>query len=457
MPTSFHAPLGLAFMTFVVINQPSTHKSVHSRSLLFSEVPSSGAEQPRGLGVRVCDDVAVKGVSEGLDFANRNGRAVIITGLPYPPFKDPRVMLKQKYLDEARARRKHGLTGQAWYNLEASRAVNQAVGRVIRHKDDYGAIILCDSRFASVHFKSQLSAWIRPHIVNYNKFGPVMKNISQFFKQIQILLPQPGDERRCAPMRNPDDSNPSTSLPVVASGLDRISSRPAASQNPTTSSLEAQSMVTPDECISDLYSRAPQPSERRGETETEPPLTDRKSQSIFSLLAQEVKVKPQERIHSLPLPPVRDYISIKQNTKRRKMKFVPRTILPSEGTAATEGVLKPCNPVPGVCPAPSKAVDKAEMCQPTELKGTTLRTVTEKEEEKRKKLKATGAYILEVRAAVPKEKYAVFSSAVKEYKSKSDFEQLTKMIPTVFSSDPTQQSLMKSKSWSGGQSCVNRS
>ncbi len=31
-------------------------------------------------------------VSEGLDFANENGRAVIITGLPYPPRMDPKVV-----------------------------------------------------------------------------------------------------------------------------------------------------------------------------------------------------------------------------------------------------------------------------------------------------------------------------------------------------------------------------
>lgn len=43
-------------------------------------------------------------VSEGLDFADKNGRAVIITGLPFPPFKDPRVMLKKKYLEENRTR-----------------------------------------------------------------------------------------------------------------------------------------------------------------------------------------------------------------------------------------------------------------------------------------------------------------------------------------------------------------
>ena len=39
-------------------------------------------------------------MSEGIDFSNNYGRAVIITGLPYPPYKDPRVVLKQQYLDE---------------------------------------------------------------------------------------------------------------------------------------------------------------------------------------------------------------------------------------------------------------------------------------------------------------------------------------------------------------------
>ena len=34
-------------------------------------------------------------VAEGLDFADDNGRAVLITGLPYPPFKDARVELKR--------------------------------------------------------------------------------------------------------------------------------------------------------------------------------------------------------------------------------------------------------------------------------------------------------------------------------------------------------------------------
>ena len=38
------------------------------------------------------------------------------------------------------------LGGEEWYKQQASRAVNQAVGRVIRHLRDYGAILLCDER-----------------------------------------------------------------------------------------------------------------------------------------------------------------------------------------------------------------------------------------------------------------------------------------------------------------------
>ena len=45
----------------------------------------------------VCACVCVK-VSEGLDFADINGRAVVITGLPYPPRMDPKVQNKSVLL-----------------------------------------------------------------------------------------------------------------------------------------------------------------------------------------------------------------------------------------------------------------------------------------------------------------------------------------------------------------------
>lgn len=44
------------------------------------------------------------------------------------------------------------MTGEDWYTQQAMRAVNQAVGRVIRHRHDYGAIIFCDERYFSSNF-----------------------------------------------------------------------------------------------------------------------------------------------------------------------------------------------------------------------------------------------------------------------------------------------------------------
>lgn len=129
-------------------------------------------------------------VSEGLDFADANGRAVLITGLPYPPMMDPRVLLKQRYLDEMKLKDKQTLSGQQWYQLEASRAVNQAVGRIIRHINDYGAIILCDCRFNNANFKQHLSAWLRPCVKNFSNFGMVTKQLRDFFKNAE-KFPQP--------------------------------------------------------------------------------------------------------------------------------------------------------------------------------------------------------------------------------------------------------------------------
>lgn len=91
-------------------------------------------------------------ISEGLDFSDGKGRAVIITGIPYPPFKDPKVILKRQYLDDLVSEQKNTksgmlLTGDEWYHQQAARAVNQAIGRVIRHCNDYGAILLFDDRY----------------------------------------------------------------------------------------------------------------------------------------------------------------------------------------------------------------------------------------------------------------------------------------------------------------------
>merc|ERR1719158_70762 len=46
-------------------------------------------------------------VSEGLDFADNNARAVICVGIPFPAVKDTLVDLKKKYNDSKRATKPH--------------------------------------------------------------------------------------------------------------------------------------------------------------------------------------------------------------------------------------------------------------------------------------------------------------------------------------------------------------
>ncbi|XP_078092617.1 regulator of telomere elongation helicase 1 isoform X2 [Mustelus asterias] len=159
--------------------------------------------------------------SEGLDFADTNGRGVIVTGLPFPPRMDPRVVLKMQFLDEMRSKcvgNVRSLSGQEWYRQQASRAVNQAIGRVIRHRNDYGAIFLCDHRFIGTEVRSQLPSWVRPHVKVYDNFGHIIRDVSQFFRVAQKIMPPPKLKLRSGSGRC-SEINPATSSLTADSGL----------------------------------------------------------------------------------------------------------------------------------------------------------------------------------------------------------------------------------------------
>lgn len=122
------------------------------------------------------------------------------------------------------------------------------------------------------------------------------------------------------------------------------------------------------------------------------------NESIFTLLEQEVEAKPQEFTFSAPAPPLPDYLSIKMNSKRRKIKLVPRMGIPAEGSeGVSDHVLKPPNPEASISSGSGKADKYSKLCHPTELGGNNMKNASEMEEKKKMKLKATGAYIMEVR------------------------------------------------------------
>jgi len=140
-------------------------------------------------------------ISEGIDFSDDMCRAVIVTGLPFAPYLDPKVKLKREFLDAARATERvrpsdnggfgekatlgtesSTLSGAEWYNQQAHRAVNQAIGRVIRHRHDYGAILLLDHRFAEIRNKEGLSKWLRPHLKE-EAIGLATRGLVKFYKE----------------------------------------------------------------------------------------------------------------------------------------------------------------------------------------------------------------------------------------------------------------------------------
>eukprot|EP00928_Gymnodinium_smaydae_P005278 TRINITY_DN11806_c0_g4_i1.p1 TRINITY_DN11806_c0_g4~~TRINITY_DN11806_c0_g4_i1.p1 ORF type:complete len:1009 (-),score=132.31 TRINITY_DN11806_c0_g4_i1:117-3143(-) len=118
---------------------------------------------------------------EGIDFSDRQCRMVIMVGIPYPSKTDLKVQVKQSFLDDIGT---FG-DGKAWYVRETKRAMNQTVGRVIRHKDDYGAVLLCDGRYANGNRLSGismgLSSWLRPRVFVPDSFDIALSSCCDFF------------------------------------------------------------------------------------------------------------------------------------------------------------------------------------------------------------------------------------------------------------------------------------
>jgi len=135
-------------------------------------------------------------ISEGLDFSDKAARCVILVGIPYPMMVDPKTILKKDYLDRKHAKMGGvGLRGQDWYCQQATRAVNQAMGRVIRHVQDYGSIILMDERYANYGNKMGISKWLRDKVREFVEFDPLEQQLAEFFKKMDEMHFKPKVEK----------------------------------------------------------------------------------------------------------------------------------------------------------------------------------------------------------------------------------------------------------------------
>ncbi|KAJ1362132.1 hypothetical protein KIN20_021562 [Parelaphostrongylus tenuis] len=139
-------------------------------------------------------------VSEGIDFSDDLARLVIAVGIPFPNAFDDMVKEKKNYNDMY-CRTKSLLTGDQWYVSQAYRALNQALGRCLRHKDDWGALVLVDERLIEQASRSdkntvssaRISKWIRKQLVVYSHFEEFEASLLDFVRRMQLN----DRERKC--------------------------------------------------------------------------------------------------------------------------------------------------------------------------------------------------------------------------------------------------------------------
>jgi chromosome transmission fidelity protein 1 len=139
-------------------------------------------------------------MSEGINFSDSLGRCVIIVGLPFPNIMSAEWKAKIAYIEAATISRlestEEGVSreemtrrskeqGREYYENACMRAVNQSVGRAIRHRGDYAAIVMVDRRFDGERVKGKLPGWIREGLVpdaGRKNFGQLMGTLGGFFR-----------------------------------------------------------------------------------------------------------------------------------------------------------------------------------------------------------------------------------------------------------------------------------
>lgn len=122
-------------------------------------------------------------LSEGINFSDALGRGVIVVGLPFPNPHSAEWKAKMQYItSKANARGGDGkAAARDFYENACMRAVNQCVGRAIRHKGDYAAIMMLDKRYGGERIQNKLPKWIRGSLMAGTAVQEVEKALGRFF------------------------------------------------------------------------------------------------------------------------------------------------------------------------------------------------------------------------------------------------------------------------------------
>jgi len=129
-----------------VIREPKEASQVEATLIRYSK---AAGKSPRGA---LLLSVVGGKLSEGINFADDLCRCVVVVGLPFADRSDPLLQEKLKLVASTAEGKTASLSSQAardYYRSLCLRAVNQSVGRAIRHARDWATIVLMDARYPS--------------------------------------------------------------------------------------------------------------------------------------------------------------------------------------------------------------------------------------------------------------------------------------------------------------------
>ncbi|KAJ7075861.1 helicase C-terminal domain-containing protein [Mycena belliarum] len=159
----------------------------------YSEAVREPSDQPpsRSKGALLFAVIGAK-LSEGLNFADDLARAVVIVGLPFANLGSPELRERMKYvkqLEEKRGtKRPPGQKDAAaeLYENMCMNAVNQSIGRAIRHRGDWASLILLDKRYASASIRNKLPKWIGGGMTVTDGFGQAIRELGSFYRNKRV-------------------------------------------------------------------------------------------------------------------------------------------------------------------------------------------------------------------------------------------------------------------------------
>lgn len=126
-------------------------------------------------------------LSEGINFSDRLARAVVMVGMPFANAQNPELAERMSYVRKLAGAVPQAVrqpdAGQELYVNLCMKAVNQSIGRAIRHRGDFAALILLDRRYDRPDIQAKLPAWIQEGTRSFPAFGPSIAALSQFFRE----------------------------------------------------------------------------------------------------------------------------------------------------------------------------------------------------------------------------------------------------------------------------------